>query len=125
MIDSLNAAGVPIAVGSSTPRANIDAVMEVIGVSGKFQEIVAAGDVTNGKPDPEVFLTAATRLRCHPSRSVVIEDAQVGIQAGKSGGFKVLAVATTHSASSLTAAHTCHQDLTTVTLAVLLNLVAS
>ncbi|NCF87413.1 MAG: HAD-IA family hydrolase [Verrucomicrobiaceae bacterium] len=123
LLDELAFAAVPTSVGSSTPRANIDAVMEVTGVTGKFREIVAAGDVTNGKPNPEVFLTAASRLGCTPGYSVVIEDAQVGIQAGKAGGFKVLAVATTHAAEELSTADICHPDLSSVTLNTLLDLV--
>ena len=123
LLDGLEAAGIPRAVGSSTPRANIDAVMEVIGVTGRFQEIVAAGDVTKGKPDPEVFLTAAQRLGCAPERCVVIEDAHVGIEAAKAGSIPVLAVATTHPMASLADADAVHADLTTVTVDVLRELV--
>ncbi len=123
LLDELATAGVPTSVGSSTPRANIDAVMDVIGVTDKFREVVAAGDVSYGKPNPEVFLTAASRLGCTPGNSVVIEDAQVGIQAGKAGGFNVLAVATTHAAEELSAADVCYPNLASVTLRTLLDLV--
>lgn len=125
LLDELQEAGVPTAVGSSTPRANIDAVMEVIGVTGKFREVVAAGDVTHGKPDPEVFLTAAERIGCRPACSVVIEDAQVGIQAGKAGDFRVLAVATTHAAEELKEAGVCYSNLSEVRLDTLIALVTS
>ena len=124
LLEQLRAANVPTAVGSSTPRANIDAVMQAIGVTDHFQAIVAAGDVTNGKPDPEVFLTAAQRIACHPESSIVIEDAQVGIRAGKAGGFHVLAVATSHKPDELTEADACHPDLSSVTLDILLQLAA-
>ena len=123
LLNHLEEAGVPKAVGSSTPRANIDAVMEVIGVTGRFQEIVAAADVSKGKPDPEVFLTAAKRLGYAPDRCVVIEDAHVGIKAAQAGGIKVLAVATTHPLESLSEANASHTDLTTVTVDVLRELV--
>lgn len=116
LLDALEAAGIPAAVGSSTPRANIDAVMEVIGVTAKFQAIVAAADVRQGKPHPEVFLTAAKRLGRPPECCVVIEDAHVGIEAARAGGFPVLAVATTHPIESLSAADECHAGLTTVTV---------
>ncbi|MGF1450615.1 MAG: HAD family hydrolase, partial [Opitutales bacterium] len=53
--------GVPCAVGTSTPRANVAAVLEVIGLQGCFQTLVAAENVAHGKPDPEVFVTGATR----------------------------------------------------------------
>jgi len=125
LLEELATAGVPTSVGSSTPRANIDAVMEVIGVADKFREVVAAADVTQGKPHPEVFLTAASRLGCSPENSVVIEDAQVGIEAGKAGGFNVLAVATTHPADDLSAADVCHPNLASVSLSTLLALVTT
>ena len=116
LLDHLRAAGIPAAVGSSTPRENIDVVMEILGVTGAFQAIVAAADVSKGKPDPEVFFTAAKRLDYAPRQCVVIEDAHAGIAAAKAGGFPTLAVATTHPAESLTQADSCHPDLTTVTV---------
>src|SRR5579871_6714213 len=50
------------AVASSAPRANLDVVLEVIGLAGDFHAVVSAEDVTAGKPDPQVFLKAAERL---------------------------------------------------------------
>ncbi len=116
LLQALEAAGIPAAVGSSTPRENIDAVMEAIGVQDRFRAVVAAADVSRGKPDPEVFLTAAERLGRSPRHCVVIEDAHVGIEAARAGGFRVLAVATTHTIESLADADECHRDLTTVTV---------
>jgi beta-phosphoglucomutase len=49
------------AIASSSPRENIDAVLAVIGLASVFQAVVSAEDVTLGKPDPQVFLTAASR----------------------------------------------------------------
>ena len=90
--------------------------MDVIGVTGRFQAIIAAADVSVGKPNPEVFLNAAQRLKISPKQCVVIEDAHVGIEAAKAGGFPVLAVATTHPAEDLVEANAVHTDLTTVTV---------
>jgi beta-phosphoglucomutase-like phosphatase (HAD superfamily) len=50
----------------------------------------------NGKPDPEVFLTAAARIGLPPERCVVFEDALVGIEAAHRGSMQVVAVATTN-----------------------------
>jgi beta-phosphoglucomutase family hydrolase len=100
-LDRLRAAGVPAAVGSSTPRENIDCVMHLVGLEGYFADIVAAGDVTRGKPDPEVFLLAAKKLGVAPGRCVVFEDAHVGLEAARAAGMKVVGVATTHPAESL------------------------
>ncbi|CAN5433867.1 beta-phosphoglucomutase [soil metagenome] len=100
----LNEAAVPCAVASSTARQNIDAVLRRIGLEEAFREIISAQDVVNGKPDPEVFLQAADRLGIAPARSVVFEDAHVGIDAAHAAGMKVVAVATTHPREELLAA---------------------
>lgn len=100
----LNEAAVPCAVASSTARQNIDAVLRRIGLEEAFREIISAQDVVHGKPDPEVFLKAADRLGIAPARSVVFEDAHVGIEAAHAAGMKVVAVATTHPREELLAA---------------------
>ena len=103
-LERLRDAGVPCAIGSSTHRANIDLSLGMVGLAEFFSAIVTAEDVSHGKPDPEVFLTAAARLDRAPERCVVFEDAHVGIEAARAGGMRVVGVATTHPASELTAA---------------------
>ena len=100
----LQEAGVPCAVASSTARQNIDAVLRRIGLEEAFCEIISAQDVVHDKPNPEVFLKAADRLGIAPARSVVFEDAHVGIEAAHAAGMKVVAVATTHPLEELLAA---------------------
>jgi len=100
-VKSLMAAQVPYAVGSSTPRENIDAVMEGAGMSGLFEKIVAAADVARGKPDPEVFLKASAALGVPAESCIVFEDSFSGIEAGVAGGMTVVALATTHSRENL------------------------
>lgn len=92
----LNEAGVPCAVGSSTPRINIDTICGMTGLDRFFKAVVTAEDVVHGKPAPDVFLTAASRLGAEPARCVVFEDALVGIEAAHAGGMKCVAVATTN-----------------------------
>ena len=89
------------AIGSSTHRLNIDTILSVLGLKDCFETIVTAEDVSHGKPDPEVFLTAAGRIGIDPSRCVVFEDALVGIEAAHRGGMKVVAVATTNRIEAL------------------------
>ena len=100
----LQEAGVPCVIGSSTHRANIDLSLGLLGLAGFFQDIVSAEDVTRGKPDPQVFLTAAKRIDRSPERCVVFEDAFVGFEAARGGGMRVIGVATTHPKEALTAA---------------------
>ena len=80
------------AIASSAPRQNIDVMLELIGLSGAFDVIVSAEDVTLGKPDPQVFLTAAGRMGVPVSHAVVVEDAQAGVEAGRRAGMKVIGV---------------------------------
>jgi HAD superfamily hydrolase (TIGR01509 family) len=103
-LERLRDAGVPCSIGSSTHRANIDLSLGLIGLGEFFAAIVTAEDVSHGKPDPEVFVTAAARIDRAPERCVVFEDAHVGIQAARSGGMRVVAVATTHRLEELSAA---------------------
>jgi len=100
-LEKLKTAGVPCAVASSTPRENINCVIDVLEVGPFFKALVCAEDVTRGKPDPEVFLRAAGKLAAPPERCVVFEDAHVGIEAGRRAGMRVVGVATTHPAASL------------------------
>ena len=93
--------GVPSAVGSSTSRKNIDTIIEIANLEGKFLAISAAEDVTRGKPEPDVFLTAAQKIEREPASCVVFEDAHVGIEAGNRAGMKVVGVASTHPIESL------------------------
>jgi sugar-phosphatase len=66
--------------------------------------LVSGDDVTQGKPDPEPYLRAATELGVPAAQCVVVEDAPAGILAAKRAGMTVLAVTTTHQAAELTQA---------------------
>jgi beta-phosphoglucomutase len=80
------------AVASSAPRANVEVVLEMIGLAGCFQAIVSAEDVTAGKPDPQVFLIAASRLEMPPGHCVVVEDALAGVEAARRAGMRSIGV---------------------------------
>lgn len=96
-LERLIAESRPRVIGSSTPRANIDAVLKVIGLEGAFEHVVSADDVGKGKPDPEVFLKAAKKIGADPRRCVVFEDSESGVAAGLAAGAKVVGIATTNS----------------------------
>src|SRR4051812_25266855 len=101
LLDRLTDAGVLLAIGSSGVRANLDLTVESCGLSGRFAAIASLEDIERGKPDPQVFLVAAAKAGALPSRSVVFEDAPVGIQAAKAAGMRAVGLTTTHPASSL------------------------
>jgi beta-phosphoglucomutase family hydrolase len=105
LLRTLTGHGVRCAVASSTHRENIETIFDVIGVRSYFDAVVTAEDVSQGKPDPEVFLKSAERIGCPPDHCVVFEDAHVGIEAGLAAGARVIAVATTNPLDSLGSAH--------------------
>jgi HAD superfamily hydrolase (TIGR01509 family) len=80
------------AIASSAPRENVDTMLEVLGLAPFFQAIVSAEDVKLGKPDPQVFLTAAARLGSAPAQSIVVEDAPAGIEAARRAGMASIGV---------------------------------
>ena len=74
-----------------TASRNCDAVLSSAGLTDFFDAsvdgVIAAELGLPGKPDPAVYLEAAGRLRTPPGRSVVVEDALAGVEAGRRGGF--------------------------------------
>jgi beta-phosphoglucomutase family hydrolase len=85
----LRTQGIKTAVVSSSN--NCAAVLEAAKIGGLFDERIDGRKITSlglrGKPAPDAFLEAARRLAVEPRRAVVVEDATVGIQAGRDGGF--------------------------------------
>ncbi|MEI8294595.1 MAG: HAD family phosphatase [bacterium] len=106
---------VPAAVGSSTPRANLDAIFAATGLDAYFQAVVCGDDVLNGKPAPDVFLLAANKLGLPALDCLVIEDAHAGIEAAIRAKMPVLAVATTNRLQDLYQATDAVETLAGVT----------
>ncbi len=105
LLEYFKGAGVLQAIASSAPQANIDALMDELGLRGYFRTILSApGNGLPGKPDPAVFLEAARRLGVEPAACVVLEDATAGIEAAKRAGMRCLAVTTTNSRDRLSKA---------------------
>ncbi len=111
LLASLKSQKIRCSIGSSTPIKNIETVINIIGLSDYFDAITAAEDVSNGKPDPEVFLKASKKIGIAPENCIVFEDAHVGIQAAIAAGMKVIAVATTHGIDQLSKAHLAVESL--------------
>jgi beta-phosphoglucomutase family hydrolase len=80
------------AIASAAPRANVDAILEALSATRVFQGIVSAEDVHHGKPDPEVYLVAASRVGVSPDRCVVVEDAAAGVEGARRAGMKSIGV---------------------------------
>ncbi|MGQ5638706.1 MULTISPECIES: HAD family hydrolase [unclassified Streptomyces] len=89
------------AVVTSATRRLAEARLDAVGILPKT--LIAADDVTRGKPDPEPYLLAARQLGVDPARCVVFEDAPAGLRAGRAAGMTTVALTTTHRAEELDA----------------------
>jgi beta-phosphoglucomutase len=88
----------PLAVVSSSGRAEVEPVLERAGVRDCFATIVTGEDVQNRKPHPEPYLLAAERLGVrHP---LVVEDSEPGAAAGRAAGFQVLKLESPYALST-------------------------
>ena len=116
LLAALRTAGLPRAIGSSTERANLDCLLDMMDLRAFFDVIVSGEEVVHGKPDPSIFLLAAERLGFAPAGCLVIEDALVGIEAARRAGMPVLAVATTEPLEALGGATAAIPDLRAVTV---------
>lgn len=81
----LKEGGVMIAVGSSSKNART--ILNQIGLGDAFDKISDGNNISNSKPDPEVFQKAAEMLGLEPKDCLVVEDAKAGIAAANAGGF--------------------------------------
>ncbi len=96
-LNHLQRAGWKQAVASAAPRRNIEVILDVLAIWPYFDAIVSGEDVQRGKPDPQVFQTAATMLNVAPAHSIVVEDAPAGIEGAHRAGMRAIAVRTSHS----------------------------
>jgi beta-phosphoglucomutase family hydrolase len=78
---------IPFAVVSGSTRDSVNASLGTLKLLDKFETMVCAGEYKKGKPDPEAFLLAASRLGVAPEACLVFEDTEMGIQAATAAGM--------------------------------------
>jgi beta-phosphoglucomutase len=79
-------------VGLASVSRNAFTVLESLGITGKFDYVVDAATIARGKPDPEIFLRAASELGVDPADCVGVEDAVAGVTAIKAAGMVAIGV---------------------------------
>ncbi len=102
LVRQCQAAGLGLAAASSS--ANVKTVLEKAGLLDAFSVVIGGDDVEKGKPDPEIFLTAAKGLGLKVDECIVVEDSSSGVQAAKNGGFYCVGLQHEDHASDLQAA---------------------
>jgi len=95
-----------VAIATSSTPEKSRAVLNAAKVPYQKMVYIKGDDVTNKKPDPELFLLAAERMGIEPANCVVIEDAPNGVQAARAAGAKCIAVTNSTNAEKL-----CEADL--------------
>ena len=94
-LERLRSEGVRQAVASSAPPANIDVLLNELGLR-PFFDVIGSGSDLPAKPDPSLFLQVARLIGVPPGRCVVVEDSVAGVQAARRAGMRCLAVTTTN-----------------------------
>lgn len=77
----------PLMVASGGRREEVEQSLHNVGIHSLFDSIVTSDDVRNGKPDPEIFLLCAERMKLSPKDCLVLEDGQLGIEAAERAGM--------------------------------------
>lgn len=85
LLQDLRQHQVPFALGSASKNARL--ILDALHLTDWFTAIVDGNEVTQAKPDPEVFLIAAQKLGYKPEDCIVVEDSQAGIQAANAVGM--------------------------------------
>ena len=89
-LELLKKRGIKVAIGSSSRNTPI--ILRQIGLNDAFDAVADGNAIKNSKPDPEVFLLAASLLKLDPKHCLVVEDADAGIEAALGGGMRALGV---------------------------------
>ncbi len=97
LLERLERAGIPKAIATSSAKPLLDACLAHFDLHSRFQFFLTAEDVRQGKPNPEIYLTAARRLGVPPAEMMVLEDSQNGCKAAASAGAFTVAIPGAHS----------------------------
>ena len=92
LLDYLRDKGIRLAVATATPRERTLKYLEKIGTADRFDAVVCGDMVTSGKPDPEIYLTAARELGLPPENCAAFEDSPNGLKAARAAGCQVIMI---------------------------------
>ena len=123
LVAELHESGALLAIGSSAPPENVQAILSAFPWDVPFIATTNASEIRRGKPDPEVFLKSASKIDLPPKRCVVVEDAPAGVKAGKAAGCTVIALTGTANREQLKEADLVVDSLRELTSDIFKNLI--
>lgn len=86
LLDALRRAECPMAIVTSSSRRTADSHLALAGIRDRFKMILTRDDVTRGKPSPDLYLLAASRLGVNPELCVAVEDSNHGVTSAHAAG---------------------------------------
>ncbi len=98
LLDAIESADIPKAIATSRSRRFAEEVLGRFDLIERFAFLLSAEDVHRGKPDPEIYQLAASRLGISTTAMLVLEDSQTGLTAAVASGACAVAVPGIHSA---------------------------
>jgi len=104
LLDHLDWHGIPVAVATSAPEANVEHTLREIGLADRLRVVARGDQVKRGKPAPDVFLHAAGLIGVDPEHCLAFEDAPIGIASAVNAGMRCVAITSTFSAETLLSA---------------------
>ena len=113
-LDELRGRGLKLAIGSSSKNAGF--ILRQLGLGEYFDAISDGNNISNSKPDPEVFIKAAQFVEEEPGNCLVVEDAKAGLEAALAGGMDCAAIGDAVSSGLATYNLTAFSDLLKATV---------
>lgn len=92
LLEYLEEKGLKKAVATSTSRERAVSLLSKAGILNRFDTILCGDEVTNGKPNPEIFLKVCEKLNVNPDEALVLEDSEMGLLAAHAAGIKCIVI---------------------------------
>lgn len=92
LLDFLRSRNIPMALATSTAMVRTRPRMEIAGLTGYFQAMITGDQIQNGKPHPDIYLTACRALGTDPKHTLAVEDSRNGILSASAAGMPVAMV---------------------------------
>jgi beta-phosphoglucomutase len=112
VVAELQQKGLMTAIATTAPAKNRDFALRELGLEGKFGVILGEEHVKQGKPNPEIYLSAARELGVSPGQCLVFEDSPPGVASAKAAGMTVVGILSSHAAHEISTADYTADDFT-------------